>query len=262
MLGRGASLRVVLELTRHLRRRSPRDRRGLLALGKAEILGGRPDAADVVFEEALALYPRDARLAFDVALFHLSQGLPERARVWALRGRELAPELPDFALLMLRSYGAGRSPREEEAEKRWADELEELLARGATLSYWREFRDLPAHELLGGYLRFQREGADAADVRSWIRRDIESIAEQCRMRDIDLVIMSYPTRNAGSDIDYGALAASQAALFVDIEAVFRRLRDERPDARLFAPDGHCNAAGYGVIAQALAEALERAGLVP
>ena len=49
-----------------------------------------------------------------------------------------------------------------------------------------------------------------------------------------------------------ALAESSGVTRVDLTPEFTRRQSEQPGAEYFVPDGHCNDAGYGVVAQLVA----------
>jgi lysophospholipase L1-like esterase len=260
MLRSGEPPENILRAAQRLRRERPWDPRVPFAMGKAELLRERPREAEEFFQSAQALAPDDARLTFDIALSYLYTPFSLMARPWALRGRRLAPEAPDFALLMLHSYELPGLTAAQRAEARgWALEVKEHLNRGRRLLYWRELLDQPAAVALGDAARFFEDASGATDIDAWIRADLSAIAAECRRRGIRLIVMNYPrpVRFRG----YKESAVKEGAEFVDNEAVFDRLRRDGSAAAYFAPDGHCNAAGYGLIARALADKILSAPLI-
>ncbi len=265
MLRHRAPPALVLALGRRIAALMPEDRRTLLLLAKAEIYDGDAGAAERSFSKAHALGAEDPYALFDFGFFCLHAGAPDVARRWAERGRRLAPELPDFPLLVLRSYdGQEPTPESEAARKVLSAELEGLVEKGASFAYWAPYRGLPARQAISGNLPMREapEGRapESAGVEAWIRSDVLGIARECRDRGIELLIMSYPTRDQA--LDYEELAGRLGARFLDVQALFPGLRSGRPDPGYFVPDGHCNEAGYGVIAQAVATELVKGGLVP
>lgn len=251
MLRSGEPLADILRAGRRLLRERPRDPSVPFVMGKAELLAGRPREAEALFLRAAALAPGDARRIFGVAHAYLYSPFVPQARAWALRGRRLAPEVPDFALLMLHSYERPDLSAAERAQARlWAEEVRRHQSGGRRLLYWGELLDQPSDVVLGAAARFFDDSA-APDVDAWIREDIAAVAAECRRRGIRLVLMNYPrpTRFLG----FKEAAAREGAAFVDNEAVFDVLRRQGVEAGYFVPDQHCNAAGYGLIARALAD---------
>ncbi|MCX5793894.1 MAG: GDSL-type esterase/lipase family protein [Elusimicrobia bacterium] len=264
----GAPERQVLELARRLLRLRPADHRPLLVMGEEELNPGRARQAEAFFARAAALRPRDPKLIFEIALKFLYHDQAEKAREWADRGRRLAPEVPDFDLLTLHSYrGRGTKSGDPAAAEPWARKFQEHARLGRRLAYWSELRGQSMDELLAtpeglaGGSRDEKSLPQRLDA--WIRSDIRDIAAECHRRGIKLVIMNYPegtgfTRYAG----YAELAAAEGAAFVDVHQAFARLREQGVEAQYYSRDGHCNAAGYGIIARTLADGLKQAGLIP
>ena len=265
MLRHRAPPALVLGLARRLAEQGPGHHGALLLKAKAEIYNGDAGAAERTFSKARAQRAEDPYALFEFSFFCLHSGAPDVARRWAERGRSVAPELLDFPLLLLRSYGAEEpTPEVEAARKALSLELQDLVEKGASFAYWAPFRSLPAHHAVAGNLP-GREGSEEevsedAAVGAWIRSDVEAIAKECRRRGIELLIMSYPTRDQA--LDYDELAGRVGAMFLDVQALFPGLRGGQPDPAHFVPDGHCSEDGYGVIARAVAAELKRAGLVP
>ncbi|MDD5627742.1 MAG: hypothetical protein PHU21_01665, partial [Elusimicrobia bacterium] len=263
----GAPERQVLRLARHILRLRPGDYRPLLVMGEEELNKKRGREAEAFFAQAASLRPRDAGLVFAIALKLLYHDQVPLARQWAERGRRLAPEAPDFDLLTWHSYRRrGTKMGDPAAAEPWARRFREHARLGRRLVYWKELQDQPMDELMAEPEGPAGAGADEASLprlEAWIRSDIREIAAECRRRGIRLVIMDYPegtgfARYAG----YRELAASEGAVFVDVHAAFARLREQGVEAGYYSRDGHCNAAGYGLIARTLADGLKRAGLVP
>ena len=93
-----------------------------------------------------------------------------------------------------------------------------------------------------------------------LRRNLQSLAERARARGIELLLMSYPSRQ----LFYGwasrtirELAAELGVPFIDLEANFLTRCPEASCPALLFSDGHPKAAGYQRVAEAIVEWLSR-----
>jgi lysophospholipase L1-like esterase len=83
-----------------------------------------------------------------------------------------------------------------------------------------------------------------------------------------LVVLSYPFTDWVKNPVRREAADSAGTLYVDVAAAFRNLLSTNPPEKYFSGDSpeilasHCNAAGYRVIAETLAQALRDAGWLP
>jgi lysophospholipase L1-like esterase len=93
----------------------------------------------------------------------------------------------------------------------------------------------------------------AAQTASWIAHDFNQIIAVSRANQVKIVMQNYPAGfnlGAGSKIDFNevlkAIALKNSIPWVDNYAVFQALPHR---SNYFASDGHCNALGYGIMAQ-------------
>lgn len=86
-------------------------------------------------------------------------------------------------------------------------------------------------------------------------RHLRRIASLCRDRGTRLFLLTYPEDEGGLGQVIRDVAREEGATLIDCEDEFRgELRGTSRDA-LFVADGHCNEAGYGVMARRAAQAL-------
>jgi len=115
------------------------------------------------------------------------------------------------------------------------------------------------NKVVRNYIAFlKREGGDfKAEALAWARHDLRQIQKICKERKIPFVIQSYPEPL----IQLKAFAGEIGALYVDNERVFEKLFEggEKKE-KYFVPDGHCNARGYGVIANNIYKVMVQAKL--
>jgi lysophospholipase L1-like esterase len=113
----------------------------------------------------------------------------------------------------------------------------------------------PLHRYLAA-LSQMSEGYSADDVRALVsdsfRRDMEQIARTAALRDVPLILSSYPT-HAYDEVKQ--TAEKFGATYVDFRPVFAA--NFRSKEEFLGPDGcHCNTAGYRLMAEALADQVE------
>ncbi|MBI5239300.1 MAG: radical SAM protein [Elusimicrobia bacterium] len=96
------------------------------------------------------------------------------------------------------------------------------------------------------------------DVAAWIEDDLGRIIAVCRRKGIPVLMQSYPGQADPLSRD---VAARNAVPFVDHAAAFApRLAGGRRGG-YFIADGHCNAAGYGLMAKTLRRKMSELGLL-
>lgn len=212
---------------RDLARLDPRNANPLL-MAKMDRLQGRTEEADDLLAKAGKGEFCDAVPVLDAAKAYLTPPEPARAGAWTRSGTRAVRAALGF------------------------------------FRYWDEIRTLPMESVLVSPTPSLGKDPDKADLESWLRDDVSSIAAECRRRGIRLVIMNYPPSPAfvWHDYHYRSLASSLGALFVDVQKDFEPFRADGSLPRYFLPDGHCNALGNGVVARALSREMKAAGLLP
>ena len=115
------------------------------------------------------------------------------------------------------------------------------------------------NKIVRNYIAFlKRKGGDFnAEALTWAKHDLRQMHKICQERKIPFVIQSYPE----PAIQLESFASEIGVLYVDNESVFSGMmkRGEKKE-KYFVPDGHCNARGYGVIAQNIYQAMVKAKL--
>ena len=217
----------------------------------ARVASERPRGAWAVFQRSEAPQVDDAALAAWLDGGPLPvDGLGRAARVWVERGR-CDRALPAVeAWFRARGDGAGfvglasRCGGVDEA----IDRLDAL--RGV----WGAAPQRRWEALLRAGRR----------PEALLLRDLDLILEQAQAAGAQLVLLNYPVDEVFDDLRVvlDGWAASRPVLYVDIYSDFRRRLDEQAWAARMAPGGHCNAEGYGEMARALLDALDRSGRLP
>lgn len=251
MLLSGEAPDAVLRAGRLRMKASPKDPKVPVIMGKALLISGRISEAETLFHKAAALAPGDARLTFEIASAYLrAQPHRHEGRLWAMRGKALDEDAPDFPLLMLYSHRLAAEAAAAKARS-WLEEVRARQKLGKRLRYWRVLGEDSSDAALEGAVRFIGAPSRGPDPAAWTRADITAIARECRSRGITLILMSYP--NPTRFEDYQTIAEQEGVEFLDNKAMFDRLRREGIADAFFSPDHHCNAAGYGLISRALAK---------
>jgi len=92
-----------------------------------------------------------------------------------------------------------------------------------------------------------------------LEADLSAMLTVCRNLHVEMILMSYPDRFSYRELrDF---AAVHDVPFVDNVAVFEEALATVPPHELFQPDGHCTAAGYLRMAEAVRRVLVQRGLV-
>jgi len=99
----------------------------------------------------------------------------------------------------------------------------------------------------GGPRRVAASTNSLTPVEEWIRADLKEAVATCQRAGIPVILHSYPAQTVPRAL-LARIAAECEVPFVDHQAVFSAQAD--PMA-YFAPDAHCNEAGYGLMAQDL-----------
>jgi tetratricopeptide (TPR) repeat protein len=107
-------------------------------------------------------------------------------------------------------------------------------------------------QVLGDLERLLSEAA-GMDKESWIRVSrihLERAVELCRRSGAEPILATYPFHGDMREAVV-AVAADKGCALVALDDVFRRIREQDPGRQLHVADGHCNDAGYAVMAEAI-----------
>lgn len=100
----------------------------------------------------------------------------------------------------------------------------------------------------------KRETIDQ-EINAWIEKDITDIVRLCKKNTIAVVLQDYPHWWEGLQIILDAIAKREGIPLVANSHVFTRMLDTSAYSRFFAPDGHCNENGYGIMAKNIYETI-------
>ncbi len=107
------------------------------------------------------------------------------------------------------------------------------------------------HKLAGDYLSMFKNRRTFPAIYAWIEADIEKFLKLCARYNAQPVLQSYPVEPMVNFI-YKKIARRHGVIFVDHEATFEKYVNGRVLSKeYFAPDGHPNAKGYGLMANNL-----------
>jgi tetratricopeptide (TPR) repeat protein len=99
-------------------------------------------------------------------------------------------------------------------------------------------------------------------LQVWLTRDLKTIRDLCRQHGARLFLVTYPLQDDrfGVNDQIAELASKLGVPLVDNQKRFMKMKTE-PDfmQKYFAPDGHCNDAGYGLMADTAYRVLEEHG---
>lgn len=110
------------------------------------------------------------------------------------------------------------------------------------------------------FTRRLSEARDAAsDKPSPVMIDhLRQMARWCREQGAEVLLCTYPWNGGSIERAQRAAAEKEHVRFVDLATRFDVLLRTRKREELFVPDGHCNDAGYAIIAEEIAAALRAA----
>ena len=86
----------------------------------------------------------------------------------------------------------------------------------------------------------------SSDVGEWLKSDIAKVIRMCRRAGVPILMHGYPSGGLRGVL--AGTAAEHGVPFIDHMPVFQALA--HPE-EYFAPDRHCNALGYGLMAKDL-----------
>ncbi len=101
----------------------------------------------------------------------------------------------------------------------------------------------------------ERASPEDSDTRVRLEQDLRHLVLLVRQSGAQPLLLTYP-RNLGPIQEaLRGLAEDEGVLLVDLEPVFAELLETAAEEDYFIADGHCNDAGYAVMARAVAAAL-------
>ncbi len=114
------------------------------------------------------------------------------------------------------------------------------------------------HKLAGDYLlMFQNTKTNPA-VSRWIEADIGKMIELCNRYNARAILQNYPVEPM-VNLLFQKIAKRHKVVFVNQQASFTpHVKGRILDERVFAPDGHPNDVGYGMMAKNLSKAIGEA----
>ncbi len=223
--------------------------------------------ADGAFDVAATQLERSGHGAFDV-LAQTTNDAPRRARI-----------RQSIAAALTRTSGAARAPLLEVQALLQRDDAPDDATRSLALAldaggspallvghlqafaqlYTREHlatvvADLPPSardRALAVHARATTPARHGPTLEAHLRRAVEL----CRAAGAEPLLLTYPKPVDDQVERVRAVAAALGVTVVDPSAAFVRAAAERPDEPLFVPDGHCNDAGYALLAQQVADAI-------
>ncbi|HNW43123.1 MAG TPA: GDSL-type esterase/lipase family protein [Elusimicrobiales bacterium] len=191
-------------------------------------------------KEAVKAVPDDVDALLNIGFTYLNTGRPEQALEWLAKVVPLDPANPMVYIGISNALGQNRG----EAEK-WM-KIGAIRAGGGT----------PA--LFSGTF----------DISSWVRLDMRKAADLVRERGIKVLLQNYPLENPSMpqfrevSAALAALAAERGLPFVEQTAEFSRLVEQgRRDEYFARGDAHCSARGYRLMAERVADAMEKYGFI-
>lgn len=98
------------------------------------------------------------------------------------------------------------------------------------------------------------------EINKWIADDLEVIFRTCADQHIKVILMNYPSHSAVNAL-LGTVAREHSIPFIDTYEAFTGLLSHSPREAYFAPDRHCNARGYGVMARKVSDKMRELGCV-
>lgn len=111
--------------------------------------------------------------------------------------------------------------------------------------------DKALRTLVNDYLVMFENKKDSREIHRWIEADIEKLIRLCRRYQAKIILQNYPAEPEVSSI-YKKMADRLGTGFVDHEKIFKRyIQGKKRSSEVFAPDGHPNQKGYGMMAKNL-----------
>jgi lysophospholipase L1-like esterase len=125
--------------------------------------------------------------------------------------------------------------------------------------------DASARRGLAEALAQTGDGAQSREQQEWLRRHhqevysshLRQLIARCRRAGAQVLLLCYPERLALMDDLSEQVARDEHTWWVDPSPAFAQALRTRPRDQLFVPDGHCNDAGYALMAEQVAAEILR-----
>jgi lysophospholipase L1-like esterase len=108
---------------------------------------------------------------------------------------------------------------------------------------------------LRALLDAQYSGAAGSEWQGVLGEHLRDIVAFARSRGVEVVFLTYPFPQVGGETVLRGVAADTQSRFVPIRERFERELTTRKRDELFVADGHCNDAGYAIMAAMVADAV-------
>lgn len=147
-------------------------------------------------------------------------------------------------------------------------EIYDITGNHAEAGAWREKgRRAPTDCPLNGHVPyFRSESMPLNSLLDWLSHDFGKIIGVCRKKGIPVLMQNYPVKDKSlahyMPQRYDEIAGKNLVALVDNYPVFKKLTAEGRKLFNTDPFGHCNAEGYGVMAENVAAAIIEAGIFP
>jgi hypothetical protein len=175
-----------------------------------------------------------------------TQMLTLRARIHYRAG-----DLDEGTLSLLRIYPLGPTPDEfRTMASQWGKNIDRVRFRTLANRAGVTADDQPRCEQL--YFEAVEPGSDADGESAWIKtysQHLTAIAGTCSTRGVEVLLVSYPFHSTLIEEAAERIAERTGSAFVKAAPEFDRALADRPRSVLFAGDGHCNDAGYALLAE-------------
>lgn len=232
-------------------RKDPEDTRNYIEMGRIYDEMGRYEEAITFLRKAIEIYPGEYNAYEPLGHVYLHLRRDRDALNAFRKANELTPAGHELRYngIVLVSHEA----RDEETRR---EALAYLHGSGNAGEI--------AASSLQRRMRKKKNGMDDG-LKEWIQDDIGEMIGMCDDRDVRVMLLNYPSEIEGIDVN-GILreaARKRSVPFVDNAALFDDMFSKKKLQRkdFFAPDGHCNAKGYGVMAMNVYDAMSRHGYV-
>jgi len=266
--GRGADARARLDALRSAAAESPEAAARALA-AQVAVERGAPSVA--LAQELLARFPEQVELLAVLAEQAHGAGDDATARVAVEQALALAPEDEPVvradlhrtrALVLRRSDAARALASIAESYVRDGDRERAAAALRAQFADVEEGQwgatiaaaglEPAARERLDS---LARDAAGDAAVGTTLEAHLRQAVALCRSRGATPLLLSYPFRDRQQHPVFARFSADDELRRVSLHVEFERLLQDHAREEYFVADGHCNDAGYDVIARLVADAL-------
>jgi len=189
-----------------------------------------------LFSKRIKLMPKDPEPYARIGQIYFFQKKYAKAMGWFIKGIKANPSLEDIVVNF--NYKHFRNLYKDSNDK----EIKKAAGK-----FIREFSKAnPEYE--ENFLFLTND-----EIRKWVESDIREIIRIAQENKIKVIVQNYPAAVVADEIFFNMflpeIAKELNVYFVDNNRIFQELLDIGvKHEELFAPDNHCNAKGYGVMA--------------